>query len=177
MFSNPEKNMSELMLREGMLVADLGAGSGFYSKSASEHVGHTGHVYAVEVQKDMVKKLESDLRTWGISNVDCIWGDIEKSGGTKIASHTIDRVIISNVLSQAEDKLGLVDEAKRILKSDGLILLIDLADSLGGSGIMPSHIVPESRAIELFNKRNLKVQKKISAGDHQYGIIFTHESR
>lgn len=172
MFSNPEQNVAQLNLREGMSVADLGVGTGFYTKALSKKVGHTGHVYAVEVQKDMVKKVESELKELGITNVDCIWGDIEKKHGTKIADRSIDAVVISNVLFQVDDKLGLIDEAKRIVKEDGKILLIDWADSFGGMGPAPQHVVTEARAIELFDKRGLKKSEIISISDHHYGIIF-----
>jgi ubiquinone/menaquinone biosynthesis C-methylase UbiE len=74
MFANPEQNIAQLGLREGMRVADLGSGTGFYVKIASQRVGHTGKVYAIEVQKDLIKKLESELKEKGITNVDCIWG-------------------------------------------------------------------------------------------------------
>ena len=60
MFSNPEQNVLQLGLREGMRVADFGAGSGAYSLASGKKVGHTGHVYAIEVQKNLVKKLESE---------------------------------------------------------------------------------------------------------------------
>ena len=83
MFSNPQQNVARLGLKEGMLVADLGAGTGFYTKAASYHVGHTGKVYAVEIQKDLLRKLEEELINNGISNVQYIWGDIEIKKGTK----------------------------------------------------------------------------------------------
>lgn len=173
MFTSPEQNILHLSLTEGMRVADFGAGTGFYSKACSPKVGYTGKVYAIEVQKDLVKKLENELKTWGITNVECIWGDIERKGGTKIADHSMDRVIISNVLFQAEDKLGLIDEVKRVLKPGGQVLLIDWSESFGGMGPTPNHVVTESTALELFEKRGFKKVENISAGQHHYGIIFT----
>jgi ubiquinone/menaquinone biosynthesis C-methylase UbiE len=175
MFTNPGQNILHLGLKEGMRVADLGAGSGFYSKAVSERVGYTGKVYAVEVQKDLVKKLESEIRNWGISNIECIWGDIEKRHGTKIADQSMDAVIISNVLFQAEDKLGVIDEAKRILKKGGNVLLIDWTESFGGMGPTPQSVITEIKAKELFEKRGFKFVEKISTNAHHYGIIFTHE--
>jgi ubiquinone/menaquinone biosynthesis C-methylase UbiE len=175
MFTNPEQNILHLGLTEGMRVADFGAGTGFYSKACSAKVGYSGKVYAIEVQKDLVKKLESDLKHWGISNVECIWGDIERRGGTKISDRSMDAVIVSNVLFQAEDKLGLVDEAKRILKKGGKVLLIDWNGSFGGMGPAPEHVVTENTARELFEKRGFKFDEKISASEHHYGIIFKYE--
>lgn len=175
MFSNPEKNVAELNLREGMRVADFGTGAGFYIKSLSQKVGEEGKVYAIEVQKDFVKKLESEIKNWRISNVECIWGDIETIGGTKIRDNSIDAVIVSNVLFQAEDKLGLIDEAKRVLKPNGQILLIDWADSFGGMGPSFDQVIRKEDAIDLFNRRGFKLSKDLSVSDHHYGIIFKLE--
>lgn len=178
MFSNPEQNIAQLGLLDGMTVADFGAGTGAYSKAAANKVGYTGKVYAIEVQKDLVKKLESEIKQWGISNVECIWGNIEKRHGTNLADHSVDAVIISNVLFQADDKLGLIDEAKRILKQGGKILFIDWSDSFSGMGPNPDHVITEDKARELFLKRGFKTVENIRAGAHHYGIIFSYnESR
>ena len=176
MFTNPEQNILRLGLTEGMRVADFGAGTGAYAKAASLKVGYTGKVFAIEVQKDLLKKLESDIKQWGISNIDCIWGDIEKREGTKLADQSMDAIIISNVLFQAENKLGVIDEAKRILKNSGKVLLIDWSDSFGGMGPSTNHVLYESTAKELFEKRGFKFVEKISTTAHHYGIIFTYKS-
>ncbi len=175
MFSNPEQNILKLGLREGMRVADFGSGTGAYSFAAGDHVGHTGHVYSIEVQKGLVKKLESEIKEKGVLNVECIWGNIEKNGGTKMADHSMDAVIIANVLFQAEDKLGLIDEAKRILKKGGKILFIDWIASFGNIGPTAENIIDSQTAESLFIKRGFKFVEKITTNEHHYGIIFAHE--
>ncbi len=175
MFTNPEQNILHLGLTEGMRVADFGAGTGFYSKACSEKVGYTGKVYAIEVQKELIKKLESEIKSWGISNIECVWGNIEKKHGTKISDRSMDAVIISNVLFQAEDKIGLIDEAKRVLKPGGQVLLIDWSDSFGGMGTTAINVITESMAKELFEKRGFKILESISTSEHHYGIIFKYE--
>lgn len=175
MFSNPEKNIAQLGIHEGMKVADFGAGSGFYTKIISQKVGNTGKVYAIEVQKEFVEKLESEVKHLGLSNVTCIWGDVERIDGTKIASGSIDAVIISNVLFQTEDKLGIIDEAKRILKRDGKVLLIDWTDTSIMLGFDKSKTISEKMAEEYFTKRGFKVVSKIDVSSDHYGIIFKYE--
>ena len=175
MFLQPSKTLAVFDLREGMRVADFGAGSGAYAHDASIRVGHTGKVYAIEVQKELLKKLEADIKESHITNIECIWGDIEKKGGVKLADGSMDRVIIANVLFQATDKLGLIDEAKRILKKDGMVLLVDWKDSYGGLGPAPEHVVLQTAATQLFVKRGFTVGEIISVSEHHYGIIFRHE--
>lgn len=175
MFTKPEQNILHLGLKEGMRVADFGAGAGFYSIAVSKRVGPTGKVYAIEVQKDLVKKLESEIKHLGISNTECIWGDIENVGGTKIADNTMDVVIISNILFQVEDKLGLIDEARRVLKKGGEVLLVDWSESFGGMGPKPENVITQKSAISLFEKRGFKCIEHISTSIHHYGIIFKYE--
>ena len=175
MFTKPEQNILHLGLKEGMRVADFGAGTGFYYQAVSHRVGPTGKVYAIEIQKDLVKKLENEIKQWGLLNVECIWGDIESFGGTKIADNTMDVVIISNVLFQVDDKLGLIDEARRILKKGGEVLLVDWSESFGGMGPKIESVVNENTARVLFEKRGFKFIERISTTVHHYGIIFKYE--
>lgn len=175
MFSSPNQNVAQLNLKEGMVVADFGAGTGAYSKAASLLVGNTGKIYAIEVQKDLVKKLESDLKFWSGSNIECIWGDIEKLRGTKIADHSVDAVIVANVLFQVPDRIGLIDEARRILKRNGKVLLVEGSASLAGIGPDPSRSIDKKQAEELFTKRGFKLLENISTNNYHYGIIFIHE--
>lgn len=175
MFVKPEDNIKHLGLQEGMKVADLGAGTGFYAKAISDKVGKIGKVYAVEVRKDMVKKLESELKEQDIKNVECIWGDIEILGGTKLSDESMDAVVVSNVLFQANDRLGLIDEAKRILKKGGKLLVVDWKESYEGLGPAPHHVVTEKVAEDLIVKRGFKLLERISSPYHHYGIIFKHE--
>ena len=105
MFSDPQRNIEQFELTEGMSVADLGAGSGFYSISAARVVGD-GKVYAVDVQRDLLTKLSGDAQKSHLTNIEVIWGDAEKSGGTKLGNDSMDAVIISNILFQLQDKGG-----------------------------------------------------------------------
>lgn len=165
MFSNPEKNVNQFGIGEGMKVADFGSGAGFYTKILSERVGNSGKVYSVEVQKDLVKRLESELKESGISNVSVIWGDIEVLNGTKIADNSLDAVLISNVLFQVEDKLGLVDETKRVLKNEGKVLVIDLDKEADYS-------ISKEDVINIFSKRGFSYVKDIDVSSSNYGIMF-----
>jgi len=167
MFGDPIKNIFHIDLGEGMKVADLGAGSGFYLKALSERVGNSGMVYAVEIQKSLVKKIEDDLKKNNISNVSVVWGDIERHEGTKIASHLLDAVFVSNVLFQLEDKVGLIEEIKRIIKPKGKVLLVDLSSEF-------SYGTKEAEIENLFINKGFKKIKNIPVSSKQYGIIFEY---
>lgn len=171
MFSDPQKNIQQLGLTEGMRVADLGAGSAAYTLAVARQVGSSGKVYAVEVQKDLLSHIKNSAAKQGLSNVEVIWGDIEQPGGTKIKERTIDAAIVSNVLFQADDKHAVAEEVKRILKPGGQALVIDWKESFGGMGPHPDHVVKEQKAKQIFEDCGFTINRSIAAGEHHYGFI------
>ena len=172
MFSDPVKNVEQCGIQAGMDIADFGAGSGFYTIASAKALMATGRVYAIDAQKDLLSKLKNNAARAGLYNVEVIWGDIEKIGGTKLRESSVDLVFLCNVLFQLENKGDIVNEIKRILKPAGRILVVDWSDSFGGIGPQPGHVVKKSVVLEMFEKGGFHMDRKISAGSHHYGFIF-----
>ncbi len=171
MFSDPQKNIAELGLTDGMKVVDMGAGSGFYTIEAAKKVGARGRVYAVDVQQDILSKLKNSASLAGLHNVEVVWGNIEKIGGTKLREALADRIIISNTLFQVAvaDRDNLALETKRLLKPGGKMLVVEW---MAGSPLSPKTLVPRMLAEGIFQKVGFTIEKNFDAGDHHYGIIF-----
>ncbi len=171
-FTNPEKNINELGVHDGMTVVDLGAGTGTYTMLLAERVGESGRVYAVEVQKDFLTNIKDSATERGFKNVEVLWGDIERPFGTKIKDGIADAVVVSNVLFQAEDKAGLIREAKRILKIGGKLLLVDWRDSFNSLGPVKDAVVPSHIAREMCEREGFALKKEFDAGEHHYAFVF-----
>ena len=173
MFTNPEKNVEQLKITPGMFVADLGAGSGFYTFAASEVVGNSGKVYSVDINKEILEKISRTALEQGKTNIETVWGDIDDPKGTHLADEAVHKAIVSNVLFQLENKEELGREVLRILKPKGQVLVVDWSDSFGGLGPQPDHIVPVDKARYFFENIGLVFEEKIEAGDHHYGFLMT----
>ena len=100
-----------------------------------------------------------------------LWGNIEKFGGTKLVDGSVDVVIVSNVLFQAEDKKGVIEEARRILKQGGTLVV--------ETGLVPLIILvrhradfPEMSARRLIEALNFSFDRPINAGNFHYGLLF-----
>jgi ubiquinone/menaquinone biosynthesis C-methylase UbiE len=169
MFSDPSTNLNKLGLTDGMKVADIGAGSGFYTIEAAKRVGASGRVYAVDVQKDLLERLRSVASSQGLHNIEVVWGNAEKIGGTKIRESIADRVVASNVLFQIEKPDDFALEIKRITKTGGKVMVIDWSDI---STLSPKTVVPQATAQALFEKAGFKLEQSFGAGDHHYGLVF-----
>ena len=68
MFTDPVKNLRAFGIREDAVVADLGAGTGFYSVAAG-HMAPKGKVYAVEIVKDFLMTIKNKVRDARLNNV------------------------------------------------------------------------------------------------------------
>jgi len=172
MFSDPVKNLKMFGLKETDIVADLGAGTGFYSIAAG-HMVPKGRVYAVEIVKDFLTTIKNKVKEAHLNNVEILWGDIEKIGGTKIKDNTLDAVLASNVLSQVTDKEKFILETKRILKNKGRVLLVDWSDVSSSVGPNLGGVISKNKMREMFERKGFILERDINAGAHHYGMIFT----
>ncbi len=125
MFVSPKKIIEDLGVAPAMAVADFGCGSGHYSIEAAKKVGKSGKVYAVDVQQDMLGFVRTRAKTEDLDNIETIWTDLETPDSTRLSAGTVDLVLISNILFQAEDKNKIIQEAFRILKSGGRVSVIE----------------------------------------------------
>lgn len=170
MFSDPAQNLAKLGLMDGMRVVDLGAGSGFYSIEAAKKVGGGGRVYAIDVQKDLLERLRTFASSQHLSNIEVVWANAEKVGGTKLREGIADAVVASNILFQITKQDEFALEIKRILKKGGKVLIVDWNEI---SPMGPTTLVPVAKAQALFEKNGFTLNQSFNAGDHHYGLVMT----
>ncbi len=171
-FAEPIAIVTHLHLREGDIVADLGAGSGHFMKPLADAVGKSGTVHLVEIQKALVDTLDIRARELRLTNIRTIWGDLETVGGTKIKDNYLDAGLLSNTLFQLTDKESALTEACRVLRPGAKFFVVDWSDSFGGLGPRPSDVIIESNARTLVEKHGFVFERAFPAGDHHYGLAF-----
>ncbi len=155
-----------------MTVVDFGAGSGHYVLAIAERLRNQGHVYAIDIQKDLLTRIKNDAHKKGYKNVEIIWGDLERAGASKIADELVDVVLVSNLLFQVEDKQAPLAEAMRILKLGGSLYVIDWAESFDGLGPIRKHVFKKDAAITLVKGVGFMLIDEFDAGAHHYGLAF-----
>ena len=171
-FSNPQTILENLVIGQGSIVVDLGTGSGHYSMAAARMVGSEGRVYAVDIQKDLLERLQHSATGEGHHNIEIIWGDVEKYGGTKLRENTADVLLLCNILFQLQDKRSAVTEAMRVLKPGGRLVAVDWTDSHFGMGPDQSLVVTEDTARSLLQNIGFQEEKTFEAGPHHWGVVF-----
>ena len=124
-FLNPKKVISQATVGLDSVVVDFGFGKGDFLKFLAKEVGKNGKVYAIDIQEDIVRRVEKDFLEEEILNVSFLVGDLEEKKSTKLGDKTVDFILISSLLFQSKNKEKILQEANRILKNKGRILFID----------------------------------------------------
>ena len=171
-FAHPARNVGAFGIQPSMRVADFGAGSGAYVLAIAEALSGSGTVYAVDVQKDLLRRIKNEATQRGYTNIDVIWADLETPNASKLASGKLDIVLISNLLFQLDDKKPPFTEARRILKPAGRLIVIDWSESFGGLGPIKDEVVTKEQAVTLARASGFELVKEFSTGAHHYGLIF-----
>jgi ubiquinone/menaquinone biosynthesis C-methylase UbiE len=168
-FLNPKEVLSQIGLRPNMVVADFGCGSGGFTLPLAKKL-EDGLVYALDVRAEPLSSLKSRTIMEKISNVRFIRCDLEKPDGSTLPEISLDLVLIVNTLFQSDDKESIVREAQRVLKQEGLLLIIDwLPDSVQGP--QTSRVSPE-QAKEIADNCDFKIEQELEAGKYHYGFLF-----
>lgn len=168
MFISPEEIVKNLNLKEGDIVADFGCGSGAYVFTSSKYVGDRGRVYAVDRFTDMVDKINREADKKSIINIDGIVANVEEK--VYLDNNSCDVIILSNILSEVYSIDNLIKEVKRVLKTDGRILIVDWKNTEENVTLKRHSLIEEEKALAILAKYGFEVIKHFPAGNYHYAF-------
>lgn len=113
--------LGEVGVKTGQAVLDFGCGSGTYTIQAAKLVGKDGRVYALDISRRALDRMEEKARREGLKNIVRI--DASGEEGVRLEDETVDLILLIDVLQEIDDREALFDEVYRILKPDGAVVV------------------------------------------------------
>ncbi|NWG09560.1 MAG: methyltransferase domain-containing protein [Nitrososphaerales archaeon] len=108
-------------IREGMTVMDLGCGPGTYTIDVARSVGKDGKVYAIDIQKKMIEKLEKKLERKENNDIVNVVPKVAGAYDLPFPDDSLDLVYMISVLEEIPDKDRALREVHRVLKKNGIL--------------------------------------------------------
>lgn len=171
-FLRPEEILkSNIIIRQGWIIADLGCGSGYFSIPLARAVGNQGKVYAIDVLSSALDSVRSRAQLEGIFNIETIRANAEIEKGVPLQDEICDMVMLSNILFQSSKKSEILKEGLRLLKPGGSAVVIEWNQNTS-FGPPIGQRLKENFLKRIAKDLNTEFVKAFDAGKYHYGLVF-----
>ena len=171
-YQKPRQVIEALNLKPGLAVADLGSGSGYFTRRFIEAVTETGKVYAVDVEPEMLKYAEESVvhmhRSYTAEFI------LARPDNPKLPYGSIDILFLCNTYHHLEERTKYFSDTKSSLKPGGRIAVIDFYhdERSGELGFPKQHLVPRETVIAELTKAGYILIREHQFLPKQYFLEF-----
>jgi ubiquinone/menaquinone biosynthesis C-methylase UbiE len=165
----PQQVIEALDIREGQAVADLGAGSGYYSFRMAERVGSRGTVYAIDIEPLMLRFIRERADREGIANIKTV-----NSSATDptLPSNSIDLLLMVDVYHELEHPFEVMQKVYAALRPGGRVALVEYRAEDPKVMIKAVHKMTERQIIAELKAANFRHVKTVRTLPLQHLVIF-----
>ncbi len=160
--------MDALLIAEGSVVADLGAGGGWFTVRLANRVGPNGRVYAEDIQREMIESIQRRVQREGLGNVRFILG----TPADPALPEPVDAVLIVDAYHEMDAPVTLLRNVARSLKPNGRLGIVDFTKDGGGPGPPMEERVDPERVIHDARAAGLRLDSRPGFLRYQYLLIF-----
>ena len=168
MEENTTQLLKNLAVKPGMIIADIGAGSGYHSTLLSKMVGN-GKVYAVDVEPEMIAYLNDRITLEGIKNIIPVLSTEQK---VSLPSNSIDLMLLVDVYHEFSYPYEMALSMLDALKPGGKLVLVEFRSEDPMVPIKTIHKMSEAQAVKELKAAGFNFEKNISNLPWQHCLIF-----
>jgi SAM-dependent methyltransferase len=137
-----DRVMDLLGIEEGSAVADLGAGSGWFTVRAAARAGATGTVYAVDISEEAIRYIDERAKKEGLANVRTVLGTEDDP---KLAPSSVDAVLILKTYHEFSEPVRIMRRVATALRPGGRVGIIDRNGEGDDHGVAEKVVVEEMK--------------------------------
>ena len=163
---NPKLAVKLLNLKKNMIVADFGAGTGYFTSHLAEQCSL---VFAVDIQPEMIELNKKNMKSKNLKNVQYILNTPKK---TKLPNNSVDLILLVDVYHELEFPFEVLNDMKKALKPNGLIVLLEFRAEDPRVPIKPLHKMSVSQISKEMNFIGLELFRNIQKLPRQHMLFF-----
>ncbi|WP_306551364.1 class I SAM-dependent methyltransferase [Daejeonella sp.] len=163
--------LKNLAVKPGMVIADIGAGSGYHSALLSKMVG-SGKVFAVDVEPEMIAYLNERIKQKKLSRIVPVLSTEQK---VSLPENTIDIMLLVDVYHEFSYPYEMALSMRSALKPGGKLVLVEFRSEDSTVPIKTIHKMSEAQAIKEFKAAGFKFDKNIDNLPWQHCMVFTKQ--
>jgi ubiquinone/menaquinone biosynthesis C-methylase UbiE len=168
-YQKPHEVVMSLGIKEGETIADIGAGSGYFSFRLSHHVGAGGRVYAVDINPDMIVYMNRRIRDLDVKNVVTV---LAAPDDPLLADHSVDRFFICETWHHIANQTQYLALMKRMLKPGGQVIMIDFQKKDLPVGPPDAMKIAREDLIRQMTSGGFRLEKEHTFLPYHYFLIF-----
>jgi ubiquinone/menaquinone biosynthesis C-methylase UbiE len=170
-WQRPDKIMDALGVGEASVVADLGAGSGWFTIRLANRVGPNGKVFAEDIQRPMIQAIKARVERMGLKDrVTTVLGTAEDAR----LPQPVDAVLIVDAFHEMESPVLLLRNVAKSLKPKGRIGIVQHTKDGGGPGPAMDERVDPEVVIRAAQAAGLVLRSRETFLKYQYMLVFEH---
>ena len=168
----PDKVVEALNIEPGMVVADIGAGSGYFTRRLAKAVGEKGKVIATDIEQKMLDYNKQELEKLGMVNRAQFI--LVKPDDPSLPTNSVDLVFLCNAYHHVEHHVDYWAKIKSALKPNGRLAIVDFYhdERSGKLGFSKHHLVPRERVIKNMEQAGFALSKEHTFLSRQYFLEF-----
>jgi ubiquinone/menaquinone biosynthesis C-methylase UbiE len=168
-WQKPEELVAALGLRPGQCVADLGAGTGYFSRLLSAAVGPTGTVLAVDPEPNLVAHLRQRAEREGSANVVPVLASLDNP---RLPAGLVDVVLIVDTVHHIDDRVAYFRRLRQALRPPGRIAIVDWQKRELPVGPEMDHKLAREQVVREMETAGYRLVEEPSILPYQYFLIF-----
>jgi ubiquinone/menaquinone biosynthesis C-methylase UbiE len=167
---NPDLAMRLIRVARGSAVADLGAGSGYFTVRLARAVGSAGKVYAVDIQQGMLDLLQRAVTRERLTNVIPV---LSTENDPRLPEQSLDLVLMVDVYHELSSPQVTLAHLKRALKPGGRLVLLEYRAEDPDVPIRPEHKMTKAQVKLEIEHEGFRQQRVYDDLPRQHLIVFT----
>ena len=172
-WQRPDEVLKALEISKTDVIADIGAGGGYFTERFSRCLGPSGRVYATDIQDVMIERLKERVKNRGLNNVEVVRGGFDEP---MLPETCCDLIFFSSVYKEIDGRIGYMKKARKILKPGGRVAIIEYRRNASAIGPpMDMRLSPE-QVIEELAAAGFTLIRRYDFLPREYFLIFVLEN-